>query len=124
MFKGTSYYADNTPLFLTDVGEVDSMSVLCITDLEGCCLASRQGEWIFPNGSRVKNGKEDEDTYRSRSSMAVELHRRSRTGATYISATGQYCCELATTDNRFSTICVILSNNKNYNNYNYSQDLQ
>ena len=47
MFMGTSYYTNNTSLFITDVGDVDSNNVLCMTDLAGCCTNPGRGQWIY-----------------------------------------------------------------------------
>ena len=112
MFKGTSYYANNTSLFITDVGDVGSNNVLCVTDLAGCCTG--QGEWIYPDGnndadgnSLVRNNPSGDKIFRTRGDMVVRLERRNNA----IGPTGQYCCQVATmaTPDTDSTMCIILS---------------
>ena len=81
MFKETSYYTNNTSLFITDVGEDDN--VLCVSDLAGCCTNPGRGEWIYPDGfinadgnSFVRNNPSGDDIFRSRGDMVVRLERR------------------------------------------------
>ena len=114
MFKGTSYYTNNTSLFITDLGYVDSNTVLCVTDLACCCTWPGRGQWIYPNGfinadgnSLVRNNPSDDDIFRTRGDMIVRLERRNNP----IGPTGQYCCQVATmaTPDTDSTMCVILS---------------
>ena len=114
MFMGTSYYTNNTSLFITDVGDVDNNNVLCVTDLVGCCTGPGQGQWIYPDGfinadhSLVRNNPSGDDIFRTRGAMmVVRLERRNNP----IGPTGQYCCQVATMANPYtdSTMCVILS---------------
>ena len=116
MFKGTSYYTNNTSLFITDVGDVDSNNVLCMTDLTGCCTSPGRGQWIYPDGfinadgnSLVRNNPSGDDFFRTRGDMVVRLERRNNS----IGPTGQYCCQLQVTTmanpNTDLTMCVILS---------------
>ena len=115
-FKGTSY-ANNTLLFITDLGDVDNNNVLCMTDLAGCCTGPGRGHWIYPDGflnadgnSLVRNNPSGDDFFRTRGvMMVVRLERRNNA----IGPTGQYCCQvptMATPDTDIdSTMCVILS---------------
>ena len=114
MFKGTSYYTNNTSLFITDLGDVDSNNVLCVTDLDGCCTSPGRGQWIYPDGftnadgnSLVRNNPSSDDFFRTRGDMVVRLERRNNP----IGPTGQYCCQIPTiaTLDTDSTMCVILS---------------
>jgi hypothetical protein len=80
---------------ITDVGE-DSASggaLLCITNLPTCCATQRQGEWFYPNGTKVGIPANGDDFYRNRGTSAVRLHRRNNA----MQPTGRYCCEVATT---------------------------
>ena len=114
MFRGTSYYTNNTSLFITDLGDVDSNNVLCMTDLAGCCTDPGRGEWIYSNGnndadgnSLVGNNRSGDKIFRTRGDMVVRLERRNNP----IGPTGQYCCQVPTmvTPDTDSTMCVILS---------------
>ena len=114
MFKGTSY-ANNTSLFITDVGEDDNNNVLCMTDLTGCCTNPGRGQWIYPDGfinaddnSLVRSNAGGDDIFRTRGAMmVVRLERRNNP----IAPTGQYCCQVAImgSPDTDSTMCVILS---------------
>ena len=112
MFNGI-LYANDTSLFITDLGDVDNNNVLCMTDLDGCCTGPGRGEWIYPDGflnvdgnSLVRNNARGDDIFRTRGEV-VRLERRNNP----IGPTGQYCCQVATmaTPNTVSTMCVILS---------------
>ena len=112
MFNGTSYYTNNTSLFITDLGDVDSNNVLCMTDFDGCCTNPGRGEWIYPNGTitedsdpLVRNNPSDDDIFRSRGNMVVRLESRNNP----IAPTGQYCCQVPTMATPKSTMCIILS---------------
>ena len=102
-------YANNAAIAITEVGEGDN-AVLCRTDLTTCCTnnggETRQGHWIYPNGTLVDNNDSGDDIYRNRGTMVVRLNRRN--SAT--TPTGQYCCEVPTMANPSSnaTICIIL----------------
>ena len=85
--------------------------MLCRTDLTTCCASSTgvsgQGDWIYPNGTEVRNRPSDDDIFRTRGDMVVRLHR-SNNATTPL---GKYCCKTATVANPDidSTICIILS---------------
>ena len=101
-------YANNSAIAITEVGEDDN-AVLCRTDLTTCCggtAETRQGHWIYPNGTLVGGNASGDDIYRDRRDMVVRLHRRN--SAT--TPTGQYCCEVPTMVNPSSNgiICIIL----------------
>ena len=83
-----------------------SNALTCITDLAGCCTlddGTRQGEWMFPNGSLVGNNNGGGNIYRTRGTQQVLLNRRnSATGPL-----GMYCCEVDTTANpNGEMICI------------------
>ena len=88
-------YANNTAIAIAEVGEADN-AVLCRTDLTTCCGntggETRQGDWIYPNGTLVDGKDGSDDIYRDRRTMVVRLNRRN--SAT--TSTGQYCCEVPT----------------------------
>ena len=103
-------YANNTAINITDIGVADSEAVLCRTDLTSCCTYIRTGhlagDWIYPNGTEVRNRRSSDDIFRTRGDMVVRLHRMDNV----TSPTGQYCCEVPTMANPSSNriICIIL----------------
>ena len=89
-------YAANSLIPITDVGDAGvtgEAALLCRTDKPGCCSGTREGEWLYPNGTAVRtNAKGPSDPfYRNRGTNVVRLNRRN--GAT--GPTGLYCCEVA-----------------------------
>ena len=77
---------------LNDIGEGDATALLCHTDQPQCCRPphgnSAQGNWFFPNGSRVPSTGQQWEFHRTRGQMRVLLHRR-RGGVE-----GVYRCEI------------------------------
>ena len=73
---------------LEDIGEGDE-ALLCVTNRTNSCPnQSFEGNWFFPNGSRVFSRDASADFYRTRSQMMIRLHRR-RGGVN-----GVYHCEI------------------------------
>ena len=104
-------YSNNSLVIMEDIGS--SMdSLLCVTNLTGCCKGSGGnsstllGNWYFPNGIRVpgKNANETSgeqwDFYRTRGHMVVRMHRR-RDGED-----GIYRCEITDSMNVTQTIYI------------------
>ena len=102
-------YEDGAEISITAVGLADSAAVLCRTDLTTCCTLSTgvsgQGDWIYPNGTEVRNRRSSDDIFRSRGDMVVRLHRMDNV----VAPTGQYCCEVATMADINARICITLS---------------
>ena len=69
--NGTTYQ-NNSLVTLEDIGVGDNASLLCITNRTACC----QGNWFFPNKTRVPSSAMMWDFYRTRKHMMVILHRR------------------------------------------------
>ena len=72
--NGTTYQ-NNSLVTLEDVGEGDD-ALFCMTEYSTCCKQPALGNWFFPNGTRVPSSGNNWDFHRSRSDMAVLLHRR------------------------------------------------
>ena len=95
-------YPPNVALDLTDIG-VDGDSLRCLTPLTSCCRFSdnlnvgAQGDWTFPNGSRVESRSGGYDISRTREASSILLHRMYNV----MSPTGVYTCEVP--DNSNST---------------------
>ena len=81
--NGTTYQ-NNSLVTLEDIGKGDDTALLCITNRNACC----QGNWFFPNETRVPSSGEMWDFYRTRKQMMVILHR------TRGEENGIYCCEI------------------------------
>ena len=86
-------YANNTAIPITEVGEDDSVAVVCHANLT-------VGKWTYPNGSNVLDQKAN-SIFVNRDLMVVRLHRRHNA----TSPTGQYCCTAVMEVN----ICITLS---------------
>ena len=61
---------------LEDIGEGDNNSLLCVTNQTACCKQSGNGNWFFPNGTRVPSKERQWDFHRTRDKMKVRLNRR------------------------------------------------
>ena len=106
-------YPANFQISLTDVGEstaaITGSELLCRTYRTDCCSdghgETRQGEWLYPNGTQVRTSASDDDFYRNRGTGVVILNRRNdATGPT-----GLYCCEVASVTDPNARICINLS---------------
>ena len=94
--NGTTYQ-NNSVVTLEDIGEGDD-ALLCVINLTDCC-SHGDGNWYFPNGSRVLSHS-DWDFYRDRGKMVVRLYRR-RGGED-----GIYCCEMPDSMNVTQSIYI------------------
>ena len=84
---------------LEDIGEGGD-ALLCITNLTACCRSPANGNWFFPNGTRVPSSGDQWDFHRSRGRMVVRLNRR-RGGEE-----GIYCCVIPDSMNVNQTIYI------------------
>ena len=60
---------------LENIGEGGD-ALLCITNYTACCRPPANGNWFFPNGTRVPNSGNQWDFFRNRGEMVVRMHRR------------------------------------------------
>ena len=67
---------DHGLVFLDDVGEHNTQSLLCLTNQTNCCDHRSIGEWYFPNETKVPNFDDPWEFYTSRGPSVVRLHRR------------------------------------------------
>ena len=86
--------ANHSYVNLSLVGDSDSDTVQCHTDLSTCCSSPQgvhRGDWYFPDGARlpIPGGG---DIHEAREAQRVDLHRWN--SAT--SPTGLYHCDIAT----------------------------
>ena len=94
--RGTTYQ-NNSLVTLEDIGDNDTLALLCMTDLDACCRNPHStapiGDWFFPNGTGVPNSDIDGqglmwEFYRNRGQSVVRMIRR-RGGVD-----GIYRCEI------------------------------
>ena len=84
---------------LSEVGDPEDGgdSVQCHTDLSNCCSMTESlihdGDWYFPNASRVLFSRHGGDIYQRREAQRVELRRRNNA-----TSSGVYRCEIAVFD--------------------------
>ena len=84
---------------LENIGEGGD-ALLCITNYTARCRPPANGNWFFPNGTRVPNSGNQWDFFRNRGEMVVRMHRR-RGGME-----GIYRCEIPDTMNVTQTIYI------------------
>ena len=90
---------------LEEIGEGDDNALLCITNYTHQSpytgnKGNAIGNWYFPNGSRVLGSERQSSFYRTRSQMAIHMHRR-RGGVE-----GIYHCEIRDAMNVTQTIYI------------------
>ena len=80
--NGTTYQ-NNSCVALEDIGEGDNNALRCVTNQTACCRApytdqngSANGNWFFPNGTRVTSSGQKWDFHRTREKMVVRLNHR------------------------------------------------
>ena len=106
------FLANNSAVYISDIGESTNSRLQCITDRMPCCAAqaNEAGEWFFPNKSMVpstptafyRNVRGDDGT--------VNLNHVS--GA--MSPTGQYCCVVPDATGVMQWACAIICESNGY----------
>ena len=96
-------YSNNSRVNITDIGEDDDDSLICVTNNTDCCV-NHVGEWYFPNGSAVKIEGAGEAFYRNRGPSVVRLHRRHNV----MMPTGSFCCVVSDANGIDQKACVII----------------
>ena len=101
--NGTTYQ-NNSIVNLEGIGDNNVTALLCKTNLTSCCkcpyTGTAIGSWFFPNGTTVPSYGNEQDFYRGRGQMVVQLHRR-RGGED-----GIYRCEIPDAMNVAQTIYI------------------
>ena len=102
-------YANNSDVFITDIGEGDCGALLCYTDLTECCGDSDTpvgvealGQCVYPNGSVIGTKSNGQGFYIDRGSSVMKLNRRRNATST----TGLFCCEVPDATANNTNICV------------------
>ena len=84
---------------LEDIGEGDN-ALNCVTNITACCNQPGNGNWFFPNGTRVPSSGEQWDFHTTKGQMVVRLNRRR------VAVDGIYRCEITDPMNVDLTIYV------------------
>ena len=84
-------YLNNSVVAINDIGEGDN-ALQCVTDKPDCCKgnATGQGQFYFPNNSRVKGIASSDSLYRNRGPQVVRLNRKNNV----LTPTEIYRCEI------------------------------
>ena len=111
-------YTNNSIIPITAIGETDTMTMpphldsnnglQCITDKRPCCAGTqdREGEWYFPNGTKVPIKNHATTFYRNRGNNGtVNLNRVNGT-SDVIMPTGEFCCQVHNSLDENVTVCV------------------
>ena len=103
------FLANNSAVFISDIGDASNNRLQCITDRMPCCAKpNRVGEWYFPgNGGMVPPiGSSPTTFYRNRGENGtVNLNRVSND---VMMPTGQYCCVVSDATNINRMACAII----------------
>ena len=95
------YYAQHS---IVTLNPSDNANVLqCHTNMEGCCNSmNRWGEWLFPNGTKVRTNGAGDDFYRNRGQGVVNLNWRENSRI----LTGLFCCVIPNPENPKQKACI------------------
>ena len=123
MFLKGKVYANNSNIFLNDIGERfrynlspgevhEDGSLHCVTDLSTCCVGSyrynREGHWFYPNGTEVRVHPfiywEGAAFYRNRGNHGTVHLNRANNNVT--PTTGIYCCVVPDINRTEQTQCA------------------
>ena len=85
---------NNSYVSLEELGEGPFDSLLCLTDKDIFTIGPREGEWYFPNGTRVPVQGANFNFYRNRHTQIVRLHQRYATA----NLSGMFQCEVNNRD--------------------------
>ena len=100
------FLANNSAVYISDIGESSNTRLQCITDRMPCCASepNRAGEWFFPDmGSVVPT--QSTTFRRSRGDDGtVNLHRVNSA----MSPTGRYCCVVPDATYAMQWACAII----------------
>ena len=100
------FLANNSAVFISDIGETINTRLQCVTDRIPCCATSPHiaGEWLFPDeggvvpmqGTTFRRNRGDDGT--------VNLNRASG----ILSPTGRYCCVVPDATDVMQWACAII----------------
>ena len=109
------FLANNSAVYISDIGESPNTRLQCLTDRVPCCASepNRAGEWFFPDDGRMVpstrmtfyRGRGDDGT--------VRLNRVSGT----MSPTGKYCCVVPDATGIMQWACAIICESYRYSTF-------
>ena len=96
-----------------------SQSLKCVTEKQLCCSGPNpNGEWYYPNRTRVPNIEAGYDFYTERRDDGT-VHLYIRNTSMPFKNTMQFCCELPNTHDLTQKLCVHLGESINLTAFNY-----
>ena len=99
------FIANNSYVFVRDIGEGDAAALLCHTNKTDCCgYPYRLGEWYYPNGTKVNiEGFYPPESlfYRNRGQSVVRLNHRGSP-----SPRGRFRCEVPDANNNMQNVFI------------------
>ena len=93
LMLGDRELVNNSAVAVSEINE-GGRALMCTTDRRGCCISVRDGDWFYPNGSRVQLYGVGWGMYRTRLNSVVRLNRRRD-----VVASGLFHCEVHGDDN-------------------------
>ena len=94
----------DSSILITDIGTSSPHQLVCDTDRTSCCMTSRTGEWLYPNGELVMHTSASQEFGRDRSDNGeINLYRRD---SDVMSPTGRFCCRVSDASGVEQTVCV------------------
>ena len=107
--------ANGSVLSIESIGE-GNIALVCHTSKVNCCRDERNGEWYYPNQTRVGINGTNQHFYRTRTDDGeVLLHQRRDQQDSII--TGIYCCVIPDSDSNCNVnqeMCVNLGMLRSY----------
>ena len=111
-------YANDSVITWSNVYFNQSQSLKCVTEKQPCCSdPNPNGEWYYPNRTRVPSREAGYDFYTERrDDGTIHLFRNTSMPFTNIM---QLCCELLNTHNLTQKLCVHLGESISLTAFNY-----
>ena len=88
---------------MSSIGEGDA-ALQCITDGECCTPPNRAGDFLYPDGTKVKIVGSGDNLYRNRGVGMIRLNRRNDAS----SPNGTYTCQIPDSNKELQTIFITL----------------
>ena len=106
-------YPNNSVILITEIEQTNTTSnngLQCITDRMFCCVASKIGEWFFPNGETVPIRGEGANSatsfYRNRGPGEDGTVKLNRVNNDVMMPTGRFCCVVPDANNVNQRACA------------------
>ena len=100
------YYQDNGVVNIDTSDNSDNNNILkCHTNKENCCKfqgSGGEGEWLFPNQSKVNTASQNHGFHRNRGEGVVNLNWKENARI----PTGLFCCVIPNPENPEQKACI------------------